>query len=188
MAYKMKIPESWVKSSPNTAKIGYLFNLDSAVGDKCANRTDDVMLVQYILMTTLADPKPNSPERLSGPGQVHDFFDFVGASFASLGNGAIYISEEYRRLAKTFFDNQAPLPTGICDSVTVTWIRMFQMRNLRRYVSTIDGRVDPISPSLGPSAKSTMIRLNVALPVWQTDIAKSDAPGALKNALRDFRP
>jgi hypothetical protein len=33
-----------------------------------------------------------------------------------------------------------------------------------------------------------MIRLNVALPVWQTDIAKSDAPGALKNALRDFRP
>ncbi len=186
MAYKMKIPESWVKISPNTAKIGYLLNLDSAVGDNCVNRIDDVMLVQYILMTTFADPKI-TPVRLSGPGQVHDFFDFVDASFAELGNLGSQIADEYRHLATTFFDNQAPIPTGKCDSVTVTWIRMFQMRNLRRYVSAIDGRVDPINPNQGPYAKSTMIRLNVALPVWRTDIAKSDAPGALKNALRDFR-
>jgi len=186
MAYKMKIPEAWVKVSPNTAKIGYLLNLDSAVGDNCANRVDDVMLVQYILMTTLAAPKM-TPKNLSGPGKVNDFFDFVGASFADLGNASMQIAEEYRQLAKTFFDNQAPNPTGKCDSVTVTWIRMFQMRNLRQYVSAIDGRVDPINGNLGPYAKSTMIRLNVALPVWTTDIAKSDAPAALKNALRDFR-
>jgi hypothetical protein len=186
MAYKMKIPESWLKANPKTANIGYLFNLDSAVGDKCANRTDDVMLVQYILMTTLADPKSTS-QPMKGPDQVHDFFDFVGASYAQLSNMGVQIAEEYRHLAKTFFDNQAPVPNGVCDSVTVTWIRMFQMRNLRRFVSAIDGRVDPISPAQGPQAKSTMIRLNVALPVWQTDIAKSDAPGALKHALSNFR-
>ena len=53
----MNIPESWIKLSPKTKNIGYLLNLDSAVGENCANRADDVMLVQYILMTTLAAPK-----------------------------------------------------------------------------------------------------------------------------------
>jgi hypothetical protein len=186
MAYKMKIPESWLKSSPNTAKIGHLYNLDSSVGESGANRADDVMLVQYILMTTFADPKITT-EMVSGPGEVHDFFDFVGASFADMTNATTRIAAEYQHLAKTFFDNQAPVPTGKCDAVTVTWIRMFQMRNLRQFVSAIDGRVDPINPKTGPQTKSTMIRLNVALPVWRTDIAKSDAPAALKSALRDFR-
>jgi hypothetical protein len=186
MAYKMKIPESWLKSSPNTGRLGYLYNLDSAVGENCANRADDVMLVQYILMTTLADPKSDHLA-VSGPTEVHDFFDWVGAQFAADANFAIQMGEQYRRLAATFFDNQAPLPTGKCDSVTITWIRMFQMRNLRRFVTAIDGRVDPIIPAQGPLAKSTMIRLNVALPIWRTDIAKSDAPAAVKSALRDFR-
>ena len=186
MAYKMKVPESWVKASPNTAKIGYLLNLDSAVGEDCANRADDVMLVQYILMTTFADPS-EKPQYVSGTGQHRDFFDFVGNAFASDANMTMQIAYEYRRLAKTFFDNQAPNPTGKCDAVTATWIRMFQMRNLRQFVSAIDGRVDPIDPGRGPFAKSTMIRLNVALPVWRTDIATSAAPPALKNALRDFR-
>jgi hypothetical protein len=186
MAYKMKIPESWIKTSPNTAKIGHLYNLDSAVGEDCANRPDDVMLVQYILMTTLADPK-QTPVYMKGPAQVKDFFDFVGASFAQDTNLMTQQATEYRRLAKTFFDNQAPVPTGKCDSVTVTWIRMFQMRNLRRFVSAIDGRVDPINPSQGPYAKSTMLQLNVVLPVWRTDIEKSDAPAAVKVALRDVR-
>jgi hypothetical protein len=186
MAYKMKIPEAWTKVSPNTAKIGKLYNLDSAVGENAANRADDVMLVQYILMTTLADPKP-TPMPTKGPDKVHDFFDFVDAQFAQDANAATQMANEYRQLAKTFFDNQAPLPTGKCDSVTVTWIRMFQMRNLRQSVSAIDGRVDPINPSQGPYAKSTMIRLNVALPVWRIDIDSSDAPAALKAALRDFR-
>ena len=186
MAYKMKIPQSWVKTSPNTAKIPYLLNLDSAVGENCANRADDVMLVQWILMTTLADPK-ETPQYVKGPDAVHDFFDFVGDAFAKDANLTIQMAAEYRRLAKTFFDNQAPVPNGKCDSVTVTWIRMFQMRHLRQFVSAIDGRVDPINPSAGPHAKSTMIRLNVALPVWRADIAKSDAPAAVKDALRDFR-
>ena len=34
MAYKMKIPDSWLKMSPKTANIGYLYNLDSAVGSR----------------------------------------------------------------------------------------------------------------------------------------------------------
>ena len=40
MAYKMKAPEAWVQASPNTAKIPYLLNLDSAVGENAANRSD----------------------------------------------------------------------------------------------------------------------------------------------------
>lgn len=55
------------------------------------------------------------------------------------------------------------------------------------FVSAIDGRVDPINLAQGPSAKSTMIRLNAALPVWRCDIARSDAPDAVKQAVRDFR-
>jgi hypothetical protein len=186
MAYKMKVPESWMKASPNTAKIPYILNLDSAVGEDCANRADDVMLVQWILMTTFADPK-ETPQLVKGPDKVNDFFDFVGDAFAKDANMMAQMAAEYRRLAKTFFDNQAPVPTGKCDAVTVTWIRMFQMRNLRQFVSAIDGRVDPINASQGPRAKSTMIRLNVALPVWRTDIEKADAPPAVKTALRDFR-
>lgn len=186
MAYKMNIPESWVKMNPKTKNTGYLLNLDSAVGENCANRADDVMLVQYILTTTLAAPK-DQPLKYDGPAEVHDFFDFVGAAFATDAAMVDQIAREYRQLAKTFFDNQAPLPTGKCDSVTVTWIRMFQMRHLRNFVTAIDGRVDPINPIHGPMQKSTMLRLNVALPVWRTDIEKSDAPGALKSALRDFR-
>jgi hypothetical protein len=58
MAYKTKAPEAWVKASPNTAKLPFLLNLDSAVGERAANRADDVMLVQWILMTALAAPKP----------------------------------------------------------------------------------------------------------------------------------
>ena len=57
MAYKMKAPEAWVKANPKTANIPYLLNLDSAVGENAANRSDDVMLVQWLLMTTLAAPK-----------------------------------------------------------------------------------------------------------------------------------
>jgi hypothetical protein len=102
-------------------------------------------------------------------------------------NMATQLANEYRALAKTVFDNQAPTPTGKCDSVTVTWIRMIQMKHLRRFVSAIDGRVDPINTAQGPLTKSTMIRLDAALPVWRCDIARSDAPGAVKGAVRDFR-
>ena len=185
MAYKMKPPDAWVKMSPKTANIPFLLNLDSAVGENAANRFDDVMLVQWILMTTLADPKP-FPYLPSGPAS-HDFFDWVGQSQISMLNQGTQIANEYRALAKSVFDHQAPNPTGICDSVTVTWIRMFQMKHLRKSVSAIDGRVDPINIAQGPMAKSTMIRLNVALPVWRCDIANSDAPAALHQAVRDFR-
>ena len=186
MAYKTKAPAAWVKASPNTAKLPYLLNLDSAVGERAANRADDVMLVQWILMTTLAAPKPfpNLPDQ---PGGVHDFFDWVGQSQIDLANMGTQLANEYRALAKTVFDNQAPVPTGKCDSVTVTWIRMFQMKHLRKHVTAIDGRVDPINWAQGPLAKSTMIRLNVALPVWRCDIARSDVPDAVKQAVRDFR-
>lgn len=186
MAYKMKVPDSWVKASPNTAKIPYLLNLDSAVGEGAANRTDDVMLVQWILMTTLADPKP-FPYLPDQAGGVHDFFDWVGQSQIDAVNISTQIANQYRALAKTFFDNQAPTPNGQCDSVTTTWIRMFQMKHLRKFVSAIDGRVDPIDIKKGPTAKSTMIRLNVALPVWRLDIAKADVPAAVKDAVREFR-
>lgn len=186
MAYKMNIPESWIKLNAKTKNIGYLLNLDSAVGENCANRADDVMLVQYILMTTLAAPK-DQPLKIDGPTEIHDFFDFVGAAFAADAAMTDQIAREYRQLAKTFFDNQAPFPTGKCDSITITWIRMFQMRHLRKFVSAVDGRVDPINPIHGPMQKSTMLRLNVALPVWRTDLEKSDAPAALKSVLRDFR-
>ena len=118
---------------------------------------------------------------------MHDFFDWVGQSQIDMTNMGTALANEYRALAKTVFDNQAPTPTGNCDSVTMTWIRMFQMKHLRKFVSAIDGRVDPINPSVGPFAKSTMIRLNVALPVWRLDIAKSDVPNAVKLAARDFR-
>jgi hypothetical protein len=186
MAYKMRVPDVWVKASPNTAKIPYLINLDSAVGESAANRFDDVMLVQWILMTTLADPKP-FPYLPPPPGGVHDFFDFVGQSQIQSANLATQMANEYRALAKTVFDNQAPAPTGKCDIVTVTWIRMFQMKYLGKFVSAIDGRVDPIDTAQGPFAKSTMIRLNAALPVWRCDIAQSDAPLTVKQAIRDFR-
>lgn len=186
MAYKIKVPEAWVKASPNTAKIPYLLNLDSAVGENAANRVDDVMLVQWILMTTLADPKP-FPYLPREPGEVHDFFDWVGQSQIQSANLGTQLANEYRALAKTVFDNQAPNPTGKCDIVTVTWIRMFQMKHLQKFVSTIDGRVDPIDLAQGPFAKSTMIRLNAALPVWRCDIAQSDAPLGVKQAARDFR-
>ena len=58
MVYKMKLPDAWIKASPKTVNIPYLLNLDSAVGEGAANRHDDVMLVQWILLTTLAAPKP----------------------------------------------------------------------------------------------------------------------------------
>jgi hypothetical protein len=186
MAYKMKAPEAWVKANPKTANIPYLLNLDSAVGENAANKSDDVMLVQWLLMTILADPKP-MPYLPTPPGGVHDFFDFVGDSFVRSANLGTQIGNEYRALAKTVFDNQAPAPTGVCDSVTVTWIRMFQMQHLRKHVTAIDGRVDPINIAQGPTAKGTMMRFNVALPAWQVDIANSDAPGAVKQAVRDFR-
>jgi len=186
MAYKMRIPDSWVKMAPNTAKLPYMYNLDSAFGENAANRADDVMLVQYILMNTFAAPKEIfTPVKSSDQGR--DFFGFVGASFAQDANLGMQIAAEYRQLAKAFFDNQAPTPTGKCDDITKTWIRMFQMRNLRSYVTAIDGRVDPIDPRQGPQVKSTMIRLNVALPAWRVDIAKSDAPAALQSALRAIR-
>jgi hypothetical protein len=186
MVYKMKVPDAWIKASPKTVNIPYLLNLDSAVGEGAANRHDDVMLVQWILLTTLAAPKP-FPYLPPQPGGVHDFFDWVGQSQIDMTNMGTALANEYRALAKTVFDNQAPTPTGNCDSVTMTWIRMFQMKHLRKFVSAIDGRVDPINPAVGPFAKSTMIRLNVALPVWRLDIAKSDVPDAVKLAARDFR-
>ena len=186
MAYKMNIPDAWLKARPKTANILYLFNLDSSVGENAANRSDDVMLVQWILMTILADPKP-FPYLPLPPGGVHDFFDWVGASQVQSANLGIQIANEGRALAKTVFDNQAPMPTGVCDSVTVTWIRMFQMQHLRRAVSAIDGRVDPLNTAHGPSVKGTMMQLNLALPVWRCDIASSDAPGAVKQAVREFR-
>jgi hypothetical protein len=69
MAYKMKAPEAWVKASPKTANIPYLLNFDSAVGENAANKSDDVMHQQWLLMTILADPKP-MPQLPTPPGGV----------------------------------------------------------------------------------------------------------------------
>ena len=104
-----------------------------------------------------------------------------------MANLGTQLANEGRALAKTVFDNQAPAPTGICGSVTVTWIRMFQMQHLRKSVPAIDGRVDPLNTVHGPSVKGTIMQLNLGLPVWGCDIASSDAPGRVKQAVRDFR-
>ena len=119
MAYKTKAPEAWVKASPNTAKLPYLLNLDSPVGERAANRADDVMLVQWSLMTALASPKP-FPYRPDQPGGVHDFFDWGGQSQIDMANMGTQLANEYRALGKTVFDDQAPNPTGKCD--TLRWL------------------------------------------------------------------
>lgn len=149
MAYKMKATPAWVKASPKTANIPFLLNLDSSVGENAANRSNDVMLVQWILMTTLAGPKLFSYLSLPSGG-VHDFFDWVGYSQVQMASLGTQPADEGRALAKTVFDNQGPTPTGMCDSVTVTWIWMFQMKHLRRFVSAIDGHVDPVDTAQGP--------------------------------------
>ena len=70
MVYKMKVPDAWIKASPKTVNIPYLLNLDSAVGEGAANRHDDVMLVQWILLTTLAAPKHCAARLAPGHRQV----------------------------------------------------------------------------------------------------------------------
>jgi hypothetical protein len=56
MAYKMKIPASWTKMRPNTAKLPHVYNLDGAVGLDSPNQSSDVMLVQAMLRAWKTGP------------------------------------------------------------------------------------------------------------------------------------
>ncbi len=49
MAFKMLIPQDWIRQRPNMAKLPHLYNLDAAVGMQCPNHAIDVMLVQMLL-------------------------------------------------------------------------------------------------------------------------------------------
>lgn len=129
MAYKMKIGA------------GTVFNIDSAVGVAGANRTDDVMLVQFLLGLWGADHLgPAVPQTDPGvyPPLVHHLIKGVGPAFQRF----------------------LPAIDGNCDSVTKTWIMMFQMCHKGGSI-IIDGRVDPIMPSQGTTlGKNTMALLN----------------------------
>ena len=56
MAYRQQVPASWLKDSPNTAKLGHFYSVDQAVGVNSPNKREDVMLVQ-LMMSVIAATK-----------------------------------------------------------------------------------------------------------------------------------
>jgi hypothetical protein len=51
----------------------HIYNVTQSVGEKCANRTDDVMLVQFLVKTFFEDPK-NTLEKPADTLPVTGFF------------------------------------------------------------------------------------------------------------------
>ena len=56
MAYRQQVPASWLKDSPNTAKLVHFYSVDQAVGVNSPNKREDVMLVQ-LMMSVIAATK-----------------------------------------------------------------------------------------------------------------------------------
>ena len=54
MARKMRIPEDWLKARPDLKNVPHLYTVDQAVGLDSPNKSDDVMLVQFMLSKWLA--------------------------------------------------------------------------------------------------------------------------------------
>ena len=166
MAYQMKVPGGWRN----------LFNIDSAVGFNGANRTDDVMLVQFLLRLWGSEhygpPTPRRTERdgePSGPVEarlpVRHLFKGIGPQFQSF----------------------LPAANGNCDGVTKTWIMMFQMFH-KDTTGIIDGRVDPIAPSqLTTGNVNTMLLLNYLIYDQDYKGLPPGAPGALIQATQTVR-
>lgn len=170
MAYKMRIPEAWIKANPNAAKFSFLFNLDGSVGPDCDNRVEDVMLVQYMLHRVLLERPYLGGSRPDSVG------DWTGAKNLMKVNGSF-------------------------DIVTRTLIVVYQMKNYPTKVRILDGKVEPIGTHQTPP-QGMLMSLNADLrfatrgPQTDTiptglpdyrDIANSNAPPPLKQAVKDFR-
>jgi hypothetical protein len=137
-------------------------NIDSAVGFGGANRSDDVMLVQYLLR--LWGGKHYGAWGRSATGQArHPLLNGLGPMLESF----------------------LPAVDGNCDGVTKTWIMMFQMCQ-KATLLTIDGRVDPIPNQPNPRT-NTMLLLNRLM--WNQGYSDlpADAPAPLIQAARTVR-
>lgn len=49
MAYKARITDQMVKSSPNLKRVPHLYQIERAVGSNCPNIREDVLLIQFML-------------------------------------------------------------------------------------------------------------------------------------------
>ena len=69
MAYKQRVPESWVRADKSMGGWGHFYNLDQAVGMNAPNKRTDVLLVQFLLRTNLdGDPSAKGFPALSVDG------------------------------------------------------------------------------------------------------------------------
>jgi hypothetical protein len=155
MAYWMEIPHTWAMGKTGLIPVfAPLYNLDSAVGVNAANRFDDVMLVQYLLRMWARLEKAADPT----------------------------LKTKLKTGLYPTFQDCLPGVDGHCDSVTKTWITMFQMCH-NRFIQNIDGRVDPLQPSNSPNNPNTILLLNLA----KDEGIRPDAPAALVQAVRTIR-
>lgn len=158
MAYRMIIPEQWIRISQNTVNFGStIYNVDGPVGFGCPNKNDDVLLVQYFI-TMWAGPYNNSK---GGKTSV-----LTGAN--------------------TKLIQRLPQMNGVLDGVTVTWIMLFQLLQFPPGRQP-DGRVDPASPHMSPLHPNTILLLNMWGKVNENLSLPINIPPKLENALQNVR-
>jgi hypothetical protein len=163
VAYTMKIPDQWIKTSPNTAKLAPIYNIDADVGFNCPNRPDDVLLVQWLINVW------------GGPwyfGKADDGFGRAYTNTSSITGLEFFL----------------PKMTGRFDGVTVTWIMMFQMIK-SKYSSKHDGKMSPVLLSTSPARPNEILLLN-ADQKWYLSkniVLAANPPAALRPALQVVR-
>jgi len=158
MAYRMRIPDQWVKSSPGVVNFGpVIYNVDQPVGSGCPNRSDDVLLVQYFI-TMWAGPYKNSKG---------------GTTSVLTGTNSTLIQ-------------RLPRINGVVDGVTITWIMLFQLLQFPQGRQP-DGRVDPASPGMSPHHPNTILLLNMWGKVNEGLSLPVNMPPQLQTALQNVR-
>jgi hypothetical protein len=73
MASKVAVPETWLKIRPNLKNVPHLYTVDQSVGINGVNRSDDVALIQFMLLKWEYAPTSGlilAPETKSWYGDV----------------------------------------------------------------------------------------------------------------------
>jgi hypothetical protein len=168
MASTLQITEQWIRQQPNLAKVPLLYTVDAPVGLACPNRSDDVMLVQFMLGKWM----------VPGAGKLG-------------GTGYIISSGHVSNWYKTH------LPaTGHFDNRVLAYIFLFQLNCCggSNSAAAVTGKIEPVRDlgSFHPSQKA-MIELNVQIggfgpkpftQDWRNMPTDPDMPSQLSAALK----
>ncbi len=171
MAFKMLIPQDWIRQRPNMAKLPHLYNLDAAVGMQCPNHAIDVMLVQMLLWCFARA------------------FNLWGRDPESYNVTGVHLGP--------MLGTRFPLD-GIFTNRVLHWLFVFQDITSPNSLRDLTGKVEPIRSiaSLSLPSVNTLAKLNLDLATsrapplhntWLDMSSAPDVPGPLAQALRKPR-